>query len=120
MRLTGVSRGLGLGLVLVLGAASGGTWAAEGAPTPPTNLKLVGDHWTPWDPPEVGPEAYIIQQGPMNRNPSDPLSRPHFQVLDAMKKGKILFVDEQAYSRPGPRAVDAVEELAIFLHPNRN
>ena len=67
---------------------------------------------------ECNPEAYIIQRGPMNQNPSDPASRPHFQVLEAVKKGKILFVDEQAYSRPGPRAVDAVEELAVFLHPN--
>jgi iron complex transport system substrate-binding protein len=68
---------------------------------------------------ECNPEAYIIQQGPMNKNPSHPSSRPHFQVLEAVKNGKILFVDEQAYSRPGPRAVDAVEELAEFLHPNR-
>jgi iron complex transport system substrate-binding protein len=68
---------------------------------------------------ECNPEAYIIQRGPMNKNPSDPSSRPHFQVLDAVKKGKILFVDEQTYSRPGPRAVDAVEELAAFLHPDR-
>lgn len=68
---------------------------------------------------ECNPEAYIIQRGPMNRNPSDPASRPHFQVLEAIKKGKVLFVDEQAYSRPGPRAVDAVEELAAFLHPDQ-
>ena len=30
---------------------------------PPTNLKKVGDHWTPWDPPPAGPDAYIIQKG---------------------------------------------------------
>lgn len=30
---------------------------------PPRNLKKVGDHWTPWDPPEPGPGAYIIQKG---------------------------------------------------------
>jgi iron complex transport system substrate-binding protein len=69
---------------------------------------------------ECNPEAYLVQQGPMNRNPSHPSSRPHFQVLEAVKKDKILFVDEQAYSRPGPRAVDAVEELAEFLHPVQN
>jgi hypothetical protein len=33
------------------------------ATRPPKNLKLVGDHWTPWDPPEPGPDAYIIQKG---------------------------------------------------------
>lgn len=30
---------------------------------PPKNLKLVGDHWTPWDPPAAGPNDYIIQRG---------------------------------------------------------
>jgi len=30
---------------------------------PPSNLKLVGDHWTPWNPPEPGPSDYIIQKG---------------------------------------------------------
>jgi hypothetical protein len=39
-----------------------GTLAALAATHPPTNLKLVGDHWTPWDPPEPGPDAYIIQK----------------------------------------------------------
>ena len=68
---------------------------------------------------ECNPEAYIVQRGPMNQNPSDPSSRPHFQVLEAVKKGRILVVDEQVYSRPGPRSVDAVEQLAAFLHPDR-
>lgn len=44
------------------------SWAAdEGArvssPVPPKNLKKVGDHWTPWDPPEPGANDYIIQKG---------------------------------------------------------
>ena len=68
---------------------------------------------------ECNPEAYIVQRGPMNQDPSDPSSRPNFQVLEAVKKGRILVVDEQIYSRPGPRSVDAVEQLAAFLHPDR-
>jgi iron complex transport system substrate-binding protein len=68
---------------------------------------------------EIDPEVYVVQRGPMNQNPSHPSSRPHFQVLRAVKNGRIVVVDEQAYSRPGPRAVDAVEALAEFLHPER-
>jgi iron complex transport system substrate-binding protein len=64
----------------------------------------------------LNPDAYLVQRGPMNQDPSDPSSRPHFQVLRAVKHGRILTVDEQVYSRPGPRCVDAVEELAAFLH----
>jgi iron complex transport system substrate-binding protein len=65
------------------------------------------------------PEVYIIQRGPMNKNPSLPSKRPHFRVLRAVKNGRIFIVDEQVYSRPGPRSVEAVEELAAFLHPDK-
>jgi hypothetical protein len=37
--------------------------AADGSTTPPKNLKLVGDHWTPWTPPPAGQDAYLIQKG---------------------------------------------------------
>lgn len=36
------------------------------AQTPPKDLKLVGDHWTAWDPPASvaeGAEVYVIEQG---------------------------------------------------------
>jgi hypothetical protein len=52
--------------VLLVGAypilAEGGTPAGTST-HPPTNLKKVGDHWTPWSPPQAGPDAYIIQRG---------------------------------------------------------
>lgn len=55
---------------VVTGLLLGGTplWAADegaraGSPVPPKNLKMVGDHWTPWDPPTPGPNDYLIQRG---------------------------------------------------------
>ena len=36
--------------------------SSESSHRPPQNLKKVGDHWTPWDPPPAGPDAYIIQK----------------------------------------------------------
>ena len=68
---------------------------------------------------EHQPEAYVIQEGPMNRGPSPPGERPHFSALRAVRQGRILQVDEQIFSRPGPRSVEAVETLAEFLHPDR-
>lgn len=65
------------------------------------------------------PDAYVIQEGPMNREPSPPGERPHFSALQAVRQGRILQVDEQIFSRPGPRSVEAVETLAEFLHPDR-
>jgi hypothetical protein len=37
--------------------------AASTSTRPPKNLKLVGDHWTPWDPPPAAEGAYVIQKG---------------------------------------------------------
>ncbi|MGM0662902.1 MAG: ABC transporter substrate-binding protein [Thermodesulfobacteriota bacterium] len=65
------------------------------------------------------PQVYVIQEGPMNRSPCSPVERSHFSVLEAVREGRILKVDEQVFSRPGPRSVDAVEALAAFLHPER-
>lgn len=66
---------------------------------------------------ESDPDVYVIQEGPMNRSPSSPADRSHFSVLKAVREGRVLKVDEQVFSRPGPRSVDAVETLAAFLHP---
>lgn len=61
------------------------------------------------------PDIYVIQRGPMNRNPSDPSERPNFHVLKAVKTNRVLFVDEQIFSRPGPRLLEAVEKLAEYM-----
>ncbi len=46
-------------------AVSSGQAAAVRAGTgaPPKNLKQVGDHWTPWNPPQPAADDYIIQRG---------------------------------------------------------
>jgi hypothetical protein len=57
---------LGLVAVLLTGLLAQvgtGPVGAQGSPSPPTDLKKVGDHWTPWDPPPPGPDHYIIQKG---------------------------------------------------------
>ena len=64
------------------------------------------------------PEVYVVQKGPMNKNPGEPKSRPNFQVIEAVQQGRVLVVDEYLFSRPGPRSVDAAEKLAAFLYPN--
>lgn len=66
----------------------------------------------------LNPDVYLVQQGPMNKNPVPPKDRPHFAPLAAVKNNKVHFVDERRYSRPGPESVRAAEELAALLHPN--
>ncbi len=65
------------------------------------------------------PDFYIVQEGPMNRNPMPPAKRPHFDRLKCVQEGRVLTADEFIFSRPGPRCVDAVEQLAAVLYPDR-
>ena len=65
----------------------------------------------------LAPEAYVIQRGPMNPAPLPLSQRPRLRGIPAALGGKAWFVDEMKYSRPGPRNVDAAEELALLLHP---
>lgn len=45
--------------------------------------------------------------------------RTGWSRMSAVRSGRILLVDENVFSRPGPRLVDALEQLAAFLHPDR-
>ena len=65
----------------------------------------------------LNPDVYVYQRGPMNPAPSFPGERGHYGVLSAVRQGRVLEVNEQIFSRPGPRAVQAVEQLAAFLWP---
>jgi hypothetical protein len=47
-------------LVSLLVVSQVAAQGSESSTRPPKNLKKVGDHWTPWDPPPAGPDAYII------------------------------------------------------------
>ena len=62
------------------------------------------------------PDVYLIQQGPMNPAPTPLAERDHYKGLRALREGRVLVVDEERFARPGPRALDAAEELAGWLH----
>ena len=65
----------------------------------------------------LSPEVYLMQKGAMNPNPVPLDQRPHFRTLPPAQSGRFHIVDEQIFSRPGPRNVDAVESLAGILFP---
>ncbi len=67
----------------------------------------------------ANPDYYVVQEGPMNRNPAPPGKRQHFQRLLAVQHDRVILVDEYLFSRAGPRCVDAVEQLAAALYPGR-
>ncbi len=63
----------------------------------------------------ANPDVYLIQQGPMNPAPTPLDERDHYKGLRVVREGRVLVVDEDRFARPGPRALDAAEELAGWL-----
>lgn len=45
--------------------------------------------------------------------------RPGWEGVAAVKRGRILLIDPNIVSRPGPRLVEGLEQIARFLHPDR-
>ncbi len=60
----------------------------------------------------LDPEVIILSDSSDNKEPSDV-----FQNSRALKGGRVYRIDADVMSRPGPRAVDALEQIAAALHP---
>lgn len=57
------------------------------------------------------PEVIILSDSPDNDAPSDA-----FADSPAVKNGRVYRINADILSRPGPRIVDAMEQIAKFLH----
>jgi len=62
----------------------------------------------------LNPEAIIISESPDNLEPNEV-----FKNSPAVKNGRIYKINADLLSRPGPRLVDALEQIARFLHPDK-
>ena len=45
------------------------------------------------------------------------IGRPGWDTIKAVQNNRLYGIDEDLISRPGPRVVDAVEELVQVFHP---
>ena len=52
--------------------------------------------------------------------PKEPGSDRRWQGLEAVRKERVLFIDADILSRPGPRVVLAIEKIAKFIHAKKN
>jgi len=60
------------------------------------------------------PEAIILSESEDNELPNE-----IFNNSPAVKNGRVYKIDADILSRPGPRLVDALEQLARDLHPDK-
>ncbi|MCL4530267.1 MAG: cobalamin-binding protein [Chloroflexi bacterium] len=65
----------------------------------------------------TNPQIIILGDSAYGVTPDSVKSRPGWDTIDAVKNGLIFPFDDNLVSRPGPRLVDGLEQLAKLLHP---
>ncbi len=69
---------------------------------------------------ERNPEVIIISvgHGSIAASVEAVKSRKRWQIIDAVKNNRVYGINADLVSRPGPRIVDGIEEMARFIHPD--
>jgi len=65
----------------------------------------------------ANPDFIILGDARYGVSPESIAKRPGWENLNAVKNGKVMPFNDDLVSRPGPRLVDALEELGKLLHP---
>jgi iron complex transport system substrate-binding protein len=63
------------------------------------------------------PEVYLATKGSMS-DPADIEKRPGYSALTAVKAKKVFVLDDNLVSRPGPRCIEGIRQIAEALHPD--
>ncbi|HQU36126.1 MAG TPA: cobalamin-binding protein [Anaerolineales bacterium] len=65
----------------------------------------------------ANPSVIVLGDSMWGVTPESVLARAGWETLDAVKNNQIFTFDDNLVSRPGPRLVDGLEQLAKLLHP---
>jgi len=63
------------------------------------------------------PSIIVLGDSIWGITPESVKQRPGWETIEAVKSGNIFPFDDNLVSRPGPRLVDGLEQLAKLLHP---
>ncbi len=63
----------------------------------------------------LAPDIYLVQEGPMNPQPVPMAERPLLRTLACLRTNQVFVVDQGLFSRPGPRSLQAVRQLAGII-----
>lgn len=63
------------------------------------------------------PDVYLATKGSMSA-PSDIVGRPGYENLSSVAGGRVYMLDDNLVSRPGPRIVEGIRQVAEALHPD--
>lgn len=64
------------------------------------------------------PEVIVLTDAEFGQTPEVVAQRPGWNAIDAVINDRVYAIDPDIVSRPGPRVIDALEELASLLYPD--
>jgi iron complex transport system substrate-binding protein len=100
--------GKGTFITLLIDRSGGANIASELESYPQMSLEQIV---------AADPAMIILGDSMWGITPEMVTSRPGWENLSAVKNGKVVPFDDNLVSRPGPRLVDGLEQLAKLLHP---
>jgi iron complex transport system substrate-binding protein len=66
----------------------------------------------------ANPDVIVLGDSMWGVTPESVQARPGWEALDAVTSSRIFPFDDNLVSRPGPRLVDGLEQLAKLFHPD--
>ncbi len=66
----------------------------------------------------ANPEVIILADEDAGESPQTVAARPGWGEISAVKQGRVYAIDADIISRPGPRLLQAAQELAAHLYPD--
>ncbi len=68
---------------------------------------------------EADPEVIVLADEGAGETPDTVRARPGWNSISAVQNDRIYVIDPDIISRPGPRLVEALRTLAVYLYPER-
>jgi len=68
---------------------------------------------------ERNPQVIVLADEQAGVTPASVKERPGWDVIDAVRNDRICSIDPDIVSRPGPRVIDALEDFAECLYPEK-
>ncbi len=102
--------------LFALACAGGKNIADDVHPVRSTNIAAFGKEKIMEKGPEI--DVYLAQQGPMNDVSAEDIEKePGYEVIKAVREGRIHMVDEKIVSRPTLRLLEGICRIGEILYP---
>ena len=102
--------------IFCLEKAGGINVAADAVSSRGTNIGIYGKEKILSHASEI--DVFLAQNGHMNKADVNTIkNEPGFQIIKAIKEGKVYLIEESLVSRPTPKLIQGIKSIGRVLYP---